>query len=185
MWVISYLLWELLAIFSYIYASQSHYQWDQNFLLQQNWSQIRDKKWNWYFWFLSIRALSLNWNLNPGMLSAERMDMSSYQFVNTLAQCYEANAQLQGGSAPPPQDYYSMQYPNCYSPATQVSPQHWRDTTYLLTDDNVWLQGYAGQYSSMMGGAAPHPGGGGGGGEQQYPPPPASSSTSASATRPR
>ena len=48
------------------------------------------------------------------------MDMSSYQFVNTLAQCYEANAQLQGGSAPPPQDYYSMQYPNCYSPATQV-----------------------------------------------------------------
>ena len=25
------------------------------------------------------------------------MDMSSYQFVNTLAQCYEANAQLQGG----------------------------------------------------------------------------------------
>ena len=63
------------------------------------------------------------------MLSAERMDMSSYQFVNTLAQCYEANAQLQGGSAPPPQDYYSMQYPNCYSPATQVSPQYWRDTT--------------------------------------------------------
>ena len=49
------------------------------------------------------------------------MDMSSYQFVNTLAQCYEANAQLQGGTAPPPQDYYSMQYPNCYSPATQVS----------------------------------------------------------------
>ena len=48
------------------------------------------------------------------------MDMSSYQFVNTLAQCYEANAQLQGGAAPPPQDYYSMQYPNCYSPATQV-----------------------------------------------------------------
>jgi len=83
--------------------------------------------------------------------------MSSYQFVNTLAQCYEANAQLQGGTAPPPQDYYSMQYPNCYSPATQ---------------------GYAGQYSSMMGGAAPHTGGG-----EQYPP--ASSSTSASASRPR
>ena len=28
------------------------------------------------------------------------MDMSSYQFVNTLAQCYEANAQLQGGAVP-------------------------------------------------------------------------------------
>ena len=58
------------------------------------------------------------------------MDMSSYQFVNTLAQCYEANAQLQGAGAAAagagvagstaPQDYYGMQYPNCYSPATQV-----------------------------------------------------------------
>ena len=75
------------------------------------------------------------------------MDMSSYQFVNTLAQCYEANAQLQGGAVPggesskiiyPNQnvivffvlvaaggvpgggtDYYGMQYPSCYSPATQ------------------------------------------------------------------
>ena len=46
------------------------------------------------------------------------MDMSSYQFVNTLAQCYEANAQLQGagaaaagsvGAATAPQDYYNMQ----------------------------------------------------------------------------
>ena len=72
------------------------------------------------------------------------MDMSSYQFVNTLAQCYEANAQLQGagaaaagsvGAAAAPQDYYNMQYPNCYSPATQ---------------------GYAQQYSSMMGAAASH-----------------------------
>ena len=59
------------------------------------------------------------------------MDMSSYQFVNTLAQCYEANAQLQGAGAAAagagvagstaPQDYYGMQYPNCYSPATQVT----------------------------------------------------------------
>ena len=72
------------------------------------------------------------------------MDMSSYQFVNTLAQCYEANAQLQGagaaaagsvGAGTAPQDYYNMQYPNCYSPATQ---------------------GYAQQYSSMMGAAASH-----------------------------
>ena len=52
------------------------------------------------------------------------MDMSSYQFVNTLAQCYEANAQLQGSSAAgvatgAAADYYGMQYPNCYSPATQ------------------------------------------------------------------
>ena len=28
------------------------------------------------------------------------MDINSYQFVNTLAQCYEANAQLQGGAVP-------------------------------------------------------------------------------------
>ena len=73
------------------------------------------------------------------------MDMSSYQFVNTLAQCYEANAQLQGGAVPGGEtkyldnpkwncqcvlfaaggvagggtDYYGMQYPSCYSPATQ------------------------------------------------------------------
>ena len=53
------------------------------------------------------------------------MDMSSYQFVNTLAQCYEANAQLQGGASgvstgAAGSDYYGMQYPNCYSPATQA-----------------------------------------------------------------
>ena len=32
--------------------------------------------------------------------SAVIMDMPAYQFVNTLAQCYEANAQLQGGAVP-------------------------------------------------------------------------------------
>ena len=33
--------------------------------------------------------------------SAVIMDMThTYQFVNTLAQCYEANAQLQGGAVP-------------------------------------------------------------------------------------
>eukprot|EP00090_Calanus_glacialis_P036961 TRINITY_DN6327_c0_g1_i1.p1 TRINITY_DN6327_c0_g1~~TRINITY_DN6327_c0_g1_i1.p1 ORF type:complete len:332 (-),score=72.85 TRINITY_DN6327_c0_g1_i1:1639-2634(-) len=85
------------------------------------------------------------------------MDMSSYQFVNTLAQCYEANAQLQGagaGAAPgaAPQDYYNMQYPSCYSPATQ---------------------GYAQQYSSMMGGAAPP--------SQDYTPPSSSTTLSQSA----
>ena len=111
------------------------------------------------------------------------MDMSSYQFVNTLAQCYEANAQLQGGAAPPPQDYYSMQYPNCYSPATQVHHYCHGRIFFLEIRENLshkflYLQGYAGQYSSMMGGAAPHTGGG-----EQYPP--ASSSTSASASRPR
>ena len=82
------------------------------------------------------------------------MDMSSYQFVNTLAQCYEANAQLQGAGAgagagggvasTAPQDYYNMQYPSCYSPATQ---------------------GYAQQYTSMMGAGPPH-----GAGEPGYPP---------------
>jgi len=87
------------------------------------------------------------------------MDMSSYQFVNTLAQCYEANAQLQGagaaaagsvGGATAPQDYYNMQYPNCYSPATQ---------------------GYAQQYSSMMGAAA---------GSHDYTPPSSSATLSSS-----
>ena len=82
--------------------------------------------------------------------------MSSYQFVSSLAQCYEANAQLQGAGAgaAAPQDYYSMQYPNCYSPATQ---------------------GYAQQYASMMGGAAPP--------SQDYTPP-SSSSTLTQAPRP-
>ena len=153
----------------------------------KNWRQIRDKKSNCSLWFLSIRAfslsLSLDWNLTGILLSAERMDMSSYQFVNTLAQCYEANAQLQGGAAPPPQDYYSMQYPNCYSPATQVHHYchgriFFQDIRENFSHKSLYLQGYAGQYSSMMGGAAPHTGGG-----EQYPP--ASSSTSASASRPR
>lgn len=56
------------------------------------------------------------------LVKESKMDMSSYQFVNTLAQCYEANAQLQGGTgavAGGGTDYYSMQYPSCYSPATQ------------------------------------------------------------------
>lgn len=90
--------------------------------------------------------------------------MSSYQFVNTLAQCYEANAQLQGATAGAgvvpgttgPQDYYNMQYPNCYSPATQ---------------------GYAQQYSSMMG-ATP-------GASHDYTPPSSSATISSSQTRAR
>ena len=83
------------------------------------------------------------------------MDMSSYQFVNTLAQCYE-QAQMAGvgAAATPtaPQDYYNMQYPSCYSPATQ--------------------QQYS-QYSGMMGTTPAH--------SQDYPPP---SSTSTSTPQP-
>ncbi|QQP52900.1 Sex combs reduced [Caligus rogercresseyi] len=57
--------------------------------------------------------------------------MSSYQFVNTLAQCYAEQQQqqqqqqsgTQAGPQVPPQaplpnnqDYYNMNYPSCYSP---------------------------------------------------------------------
>ena len=46
--------------------------------------------------------------------------MSSYQFVNTLAQCYaeQQNAAAAGTASGGhnQQDYYNMNYPNCYSP---------------------------------------------------------------------
>jgi len=99
--------------------------------------------------------------------------MSSYQFVNTLAQCYEANAQLQGAGAvaggatgggvpgaPTAQDYYNMQYPSCYSPATQ---------------------GYAQQYSSMMGASAT---GQATTATQEYTPPSSSATLGSSTSRP-
>ena len=48
------------------------------------------------------------------------MDMSSYQFVNTIAQCYAEQAGQAAGAAASAQasaqDYYNMNYPNCYSP---------------------------------------------------------------------
>ena len=70
------------------------------------------------------RSLASNISAHCRSVSTVTMDMSSYQFVNTLAQCYEANAQLQGGGvaggvAGGATDYYGMQYPSCYSPATQ------------------------------------------------------------------
>jgi Antp family protein len=63
------------------------------------------------------------------------MDMSSYQFVNTLAQCYEQAGGVggvPGAGAATPHEYYGMQYPACYSPATQA---------------------YSHQYATMMAGA--------------------------------
>lgn len=42
--------------------------------------------------------------------------MSSYQFVNTLAQCYAAEQSGQAATSQNTQDYYNMNYPNCYSP---------------------------------------------------------------------
>ena len=58
--------------------------------------------------------------------------MSSYQFVNTLAQCYAENQQA---AAAQNQDYYNMNYPNCYSPNLANHPQY-------------------GQYSMLMSGQA-------------------------------
>lgn len=60
--------------------------------------------------------------------------MSSYQFVNTLAQCYAEQTAAQQASQVG-QEYYNMNYPNCYSPN--------------LTNHS----GY-GQYSLMMSGQA-------------------------------
>ena len=50
--------------------------------------------------------------------------MSSYQFVNTLAQCYAEQQNAAAASAGTAattgghsqQDYYNMNYSNCYSP---------------------------------------------------------------------
>ena len=79
---------------------------------------------------------------NNNSHSTTAMDMSSYQFVNTLAQCYEqAGVGVVGGlpgsaSVATPHEYYGMQYPSCYSPATQAAySSH--------------------QYASMMSGGGP------------------------------
>ena len=75
--------------------------------------------------------------------------MSSYQFVNTLAQCYaEQTGQggVTGGGSQNPQDYYNMNYPNCYSPNLAAAAQ----------------QQY-GQYSQLMMGGNNGSGGGAGG----------------------
>merc|ERR1719384_171350 len=118
--------------------------------------------------------------------------MSSYQFVNTLAQCYEANAQLQGGAVPGAggvagggTDYYGMQYPSCYSPATQGY-----STPAAPGQASVAAPGaYPG---TMMGpGQAPPPGGPGASSEYSHAPPSSSTTSlvsgppSSSATRPR
>ena len=42
--------------------------------------------------------------------------MSSYQFVNQIAQSYMEAGQAAGAAAASSQDYYNMNYPNCYSP---------------------------------------------------------------------
>jgi len=60
--------------------------------------------------------------------------MSSYQFVNTLAQCYAEQTAAQQASQVGP-DYYNMNYPNCYSP-------------------NLTNHSQYGQYSLMMSGQA-------------------------------
>ncbi len=60
--------------------------------------------------------------------------MSSYQFVNTLAQCYAEQTAAQQATQVGP-DYYNMNYPNCYSP-------------------NLTNHSQYGQYSLMMSGQA-------------------------------
>ena len=60
--------------------------------------------------------------------------MSSYQFVNTLAQCYAEQTAAQQATQVG-QDYYNMNYPNCYSP-------------------NLTNHSQYGQYSLMMSGQA-------------------------------
>ncbi len=62
-------------------------------------------------------------------------NMSSYQFVNTLAQCYaasEQSVQVASGPQANSQEYYGMNYPSCYSPNLAAHAQY-------------------GQYSLMMG----------------------------------
>ena len=56
--------------------------------------------------------------------------MSSYQFVNTLAQCYAENQQA---AAAQNQDYYNMNYPNCYSPNLATHPQYGQYNALMMS----------------------------------------------------
>ena len=93
--------------------------------------------------------------------------MSSYQFVNTLAQCYaeQAGQQSGGGGAGggQSQDYYNMNYPNCYSP--NLNNQHYGQYSMLMTGQAAAAAVAAGaavaDYNSLGGGGgqqgpAPH-----------------------------
>jgi Antp family, other len=59
--------------------------------------------------------------------------MSSYQFVNTLAQCYaaEQTGQTQSQNS---QDYYNMNYPNCYSPNLAAHAQYGQYSSLMMSN---------------------------------------------------
>ena len=67
--------------------------------------------------------------------------MSSYQFVNTLAQCYAAEQSGQAGAASAANqatsnDYYNMNYPNCYSPNLAAHAQQYGQYSQLMMGTN-------------------------------------------------
>lgn len=82
--------------------------------------------------------------------------MSSYQFVNTLAQCYAAEQSGQTGSAnaQASQDYYNMNYPNCYSPNLAAHAQQYGQYSLMMT-------GSGGGGGAAGSGGGQNPGGGG------------------------
>lgn len=79
--------------------------------------------------------------------------MSSYQFVNTLAQCYAAEQSAQQN--PNAQDYYNMSYANCYSPS--VSGHSAYSASYNLLQNSANSTGSSANnesnsdYSSLSG----------------------------------
>ena len=84
------------------------------------------------------------------------MDMSSYQFVNTLAQCYEQAGVVGGlpgaaagaGAVVTPHEYYGMQYPACYSPATQAAAYSSHQYASMMTSAQQQQQQQQPDYSS-------------------------------------
>ena len=58
--------------------------------------------------------------------------MSSYQFVNTLAQCYAEQNAGQNAAAAAGQDYYNMNYPNSYSPNLAAHAQQYGQYSQLM-----------------------------------------------------
>ena len=83
--------------------------------------------------------------------------MSSYQFVNTLAQCYSDQQQQQqqqqstaaaaaaaaaaanaAQTSQQQQDYYNMNYPNCYSPNLAAHAQYGQYSLMMGQQENGW-----------------------------------------------
>ncbi|TRY68625.1 hypothetical protein TCAL_14280 [Tigriopus californicus] len=80
--------------------------------------------------------------------------MSSYQFVNSLAQCYADQQAGQNAVSQSSQDYYGMSYPNCYSPNITAAAHAQQYGQYTLMMGSGGSVGSAGANSVPGGGVA-------------------------------